>query len=84
MGASREARDQLEEGLRLAREVGDNWVVASRTTTSAMHSAGCGETRPAREHYGEALGPTATLNEQWALTYLLEDIAMLAAQEGQP
>lgn len=79
-----EARQRFQESMRLNREVGDPWMVAVSHDNLGNACRGLGELDTARTHYAESLRAYRGYDDQWALAFLLEDIAVLAAEAGDP
>jgi hypothetical protein len=68
--------------MRLAREVGDTWLVAIGHNNLGNASRGLGDHDAARRHYGESLRAYRDFEDRWALAFLLEDVALLAASSA--
>jgi tetratricopeptide (TPR) repeat protein len=79
-----EARERFEEAMRLNREVGDSWMVAISHNNLGNANRGLGDFAGARRHYADSLRAFRDYDDQWALAFLLEDVAVLAALEGRP
>ena len=77
-----DARDWFERSMLLNREVGDTWMVAICQNNLGNASRGLGDFHAAREHYAEALRAYRDYDDRWALAFLLEDIAVLEALDG--
>ncbi len=77
-----EARDLFAEALRLNEEVGDTWTVALNHNNLGNAYRGLGEGDEARHHYGESARGYRGYGDRWGVAFLLEDIAVLAASEG--
>jgi hypothetical protein len=74
-----DARRYFEEAMRLNTEVGDTWHVALGHNNLGNASRGLGDGPTARGHYLQALRVYREYDDRWALAFLLEDIAQLAA-----
>ena len=77
-----EARDWFQKSMVLNREVGDSWMVALCHHNLGNASRGLGDAKTARQHYAESLRAFRDYDDRWALAFLLEDIGILAALEG--
>jgi class 3 adenylate cyclase/tetratricopeptide (TPR) repeat protein len=78
------ARDLFTEAMRLNEEVGDTWMVAVCHNNLGNAYRGLGETAAARSHYAESAEVYLAYGDRWAAAFLLEDVALLAAQNGRP
>ncbi len=83
-GAFDEASDRFEESIRLNREVGDAWMVAIGHNNLGTATRGLGDHDAARAHYAVSLRAYRDYDDRWALAFLLEDIAVLVGQAGDP
>ncbi|MBV8256297.1 MAG: tetratricopeptide repeat protein, partial [Actinobacteria bacterium] len=81
-GRPEDARPRLEESVRLFREVGDEWMAAVARNNLGNAYRGIGDLPAARREYGESLRAYRDWDDRWALAFLLEDMAQLAALEG--
>ena len=79
-----QARDWFERSLALNREVGDAWMVALCYHNLANATRGLGDYDAARLHYLNSLGAFSAYGDRWALVFLLEDIGILLAADGNP
>jgi hypothetical protein len=70
--------------MRLNREVGDSWMVAISHNNLGNANRGLGDVPAARRHYADSLRAYRDYDDQWALAFLLEDVALLAALDGRP
>jgi class 3 adenylate cyclase/tetratricopeptide (TPR) repeat protein len=77
-----EGRDWLEKSMVLARQVGDTWMMANCHNNLGNATRGLGDYAAARAHYAESLRVYRDYDDRYALTFLLEDIGMLAALAG--
>lgn len=77
-----EARDLFDEAMRLNREVGDSWMVAISHNNLGNANRGLGDAATARRHYADGATAYRPYRDRWATAFLLEDIALLAAMEG--
>lgn len=77
-----EARELFEESMRLNVEVGDTWHIALAHHNLANAHRDLGDADAARRHYREALATFDRYHDRWALAFLVEDVALLAAPEG--
>jgi len=78
-----EARDLFAEALRLNEEVGDTWTVALNHNNLGNAYRELGDGEAARRHYGHSADGYRGYGDRWGAAFLLEDIALLAAQEGE-
>jgi tetratricopeptide (TPR) repeat protein len=78
------ARDLFTEAMRLNEEVGDTWMVAVCHNNLGNAYRGLGDTAAARSHYAESAEEYLAYGDRWAAAFLLEDVALLAAQNGRP
>ncbi len=74
-----EARTRLEAAIDLCREVGDAWMVALVHNNLGNAHRELGDEAAARAHYFASLEGYRAFDDKWGLTFLLEDIAVLAA-----
>ena len=77
-----EAYDWFDKSMRLNREVGDAWMVAICNNNLGNALRGRGDYADARSHYAESLRAYRDYDDRWALAFLLEDIGVLAALDG--
>jgi tetratricopeptide (TPR) repeat protein len=77
-----EARDWFQKAMLLNREVGDTWMVAICHNNLGNATRGLGDYASARGHYAESLRAYRDYDDRWALAFLLEDIGILAALDG--
>lgn len=82
-GNLEDARARFEEAMRLNREVGDGWMVAISHNNLGNANRELGALEAAREHYAASLEALGRYDDRWALAFLLEDVAILAAQQAQ-
>ena len=80
-----EARARQEESLQLRRETGDPWMIAIGEHNLGILTRSQGD----YEHDAEACSRrrctcSSEHGDKWALPFMLEDIAVLAALEGDP
>ena len=68
--------------MRLNREVGDSWMVAISHNNLGNANRGLGDFDEARRHYAESLRAYRDYDDKWAMAFLLEDVASLAAIAG--
>ena len=68
--------------MRLNREVGDAWMVAIGHNNLANANLGLGDHPAARAHFAASLRAYRGYDDRWAMAFLLEDIAVLAARMG--
>lgn len=78
-----EARELFSEARSLGLEVGDSWMVALSEHNLANANRSIGDLAAARQHYARSVEAFSTYGDRWALALLFEDIAMLAAREGE-
>ena len=78
----REAREWLEKMMRLAREIGDPWMVAICHNNLGNATRGLGDYEAARAHYAESIRGYRDYGDKWAFAFLLEDVGILAALIG--
>ena len=78
-----EAREPFEEAMRLNREVGDSWMVAL-THNNLGNAAAASATTPSARSHTPRPSHLPRLRRRWALAFLLEDVALLAALTGDP
>ena len=69
--------------MRLNREVGDAWMVAISHNNLGNANRGLGDLDEARRHYAESLRAYRDYDDKWAMAFLLEDVASLAALAGE-
>ncbi|HEY1329485.1 MAG TPA: tetratricopeptide repeat protein [Casimicrobiaceae bacterium] len=79
-----EARQWFDKSMQLSREVGDAWMVAIVHNNLGNAIRGLGDYGTARRHYAESLRAYRSYDDRWALAFLLEDIAVMAALDGDP
>ncbi|MEO6064467.1 MAG: tetratricopeptide repeat protein, partial [Burkholderiales bacterium] len=79
-----DARRWFEQFNRLALEVGDAWMIGNGENNLGNALRGLGDFAGARSHYAASLQRFAPLEDPWALAFLAEDIALLAALTGDP
>ena len=77
-----EARDWFQRSMLLNREVGDSWMVAICHNNLGNATRGLGDYRAASRHYADSLRAYRDFDDRWALAFLLEDVGILAALEG--
>jgi adenylate cyclase len=77
-----EARDWLEKSMQLSRQVGDTWMVANCHNNLGNTTRGLGDYASARGHYADSVRIYRDYDDRWSLTFLLEDIGVLAALRG--
>ena len=82
-GLSAEARARFEEAVRLCSEVGDASMVAIARNNLGNASRGLGDLQTACTEYAAALLAYRDLDDQWGLSFLLEDVAVLASLAGE-
>ncbi len=78
-----EAGELFSEARSLGLEVGDSWMVALSEHNLANANRSIGDLAAARRHYARSVEAFSTYGDRWALALLFEDIAMLAAREGE-
>jgi len=78
-----EARDWFQKSMLLSREVGEDWMVAVCHNNLGNATRGLGDYASARRHYAESLRGYRVYDNRWYLAFLLEDIGILAALEGE-
>jgi adenylate cyclase len=74
-----DARLLFDEALRLNLEVGDPWMVATSHHNLGNALRGIGDHHAAGEAYARALRAFDERRDLWALAFLFEDVAVLAA-----
>ncbi len=77
-----EASDWFQKAMLLNREVGDSWMVALCHHNLGNASRGLGDVTTARRHYADSLRAFRDYDDRWALAFLLEDVGILAALDG--
>jgi class 3 adenylate cyclase/tetratricopeptide (TPR) repeat protein len=77
------ARELFAEAMRLNEEVGDTWMVAVGHNNLGNAYRGLGDTEAARRHYVKSAEEYLAYRDRWAAAFLLEDVAILAAQNGR-
>jgi len=82
-GDSEEARTRFEAAIRLCREVGDASMVAIARNNLGNGLRSVGDFVGARHEYAAAVRAYRDLDDQWGLSFLLEDIAVLASTTGE-
>ena len=75
---------RFEKAMLLNREVGDTWMVAISDNNLGNATRGLGDHEAACRHYADSLQAYREYNDPWAVAFLLEDIAELAAMLDQP
>ena len=70
--------------MRLNREVGDLWMVAIGHNNLGNARASARRLRRGAAHYTAGLRIYRDYGDRWALAFLLEDVAVLAALTGDP
>jgi class 3 adenylate cyclase/tetratricopeptide (TPR) repeat protein len=78
-----EACEWFGKSMRLNREVGDAWMVAICNNNLGNALRGLGDYAAARAHYADSLRAYRDYDDRWALAFLLEDIGVLAVQDGR-
>jgi class 3 adenylate cyclase/tetratricopeptide (TPR) repeat protein len=84
LGRADEAREHQEESLRLRREMGDPRMIALGEHNLGLLTRSQGDYEATRELFAGALHVQRDQNDRWALGFMLEDIAVLAALVGEP
>jgi tetratricopeptide (TPR) repeat protein len=82
MGRYAEARPRLEESMAIAREIGDESLSASITTTLALATLGQGDRAAARGYFDEATGLSRKSGNKRELAVALNGLAQLDRMEG--
>jgi tetratricopeptide (TPR) repeat protein len=82
-GRIAEARPLFERAVALQREIGDPHMLANFLSNLGDAARDLGDSDAAMRCYEESLVMSRELGERWLITYLLEDVAMLAALEGR-
>jgi class 3 adenylate cyclase/tetratricopeptide (TPR) repeat protein len=77
-----EARDWFQRSIDLNRQIGDGWMVAICNNNLGNANRGLADFASARQHYAESLRAYGDFDDRWALAFLLEDIGILAALDG--
>jgi len=77
------ARAYAEETISLAREIGDRLNIAIGQNNLASALRLLGQWEAAGTEYATVLETYRELDDRWSMTFLLEDIALLAAGSGQ-
>jgi tetratricopeptide (TPR) repeat protein len=72
----------FREAMRLNREVGDLWMVAICHNNLGNALRGVGQYDEARAEYAAAARTYRDYDDHWAMAFLLEDVALLAAEVG--
>jgi class 3 adenylate cyclase/tetratricopeptide (TPR) repeat protein len=75
-----EGREWLEKSMLLARQVGDTWMIANCHNNLGNAMRGFGDYAAARAHYADSLRAYRDYDDRWSLTFLLEDIGVLAGR----
>jgi tetratricopeptide (TPR) repeat protein len=83
LGLVGEARAYQEESLRLRRELGDPRMIALGEHNLGLLTRSQGDLEATRELFADALQIQRDLNDRWALGFMLEDVAVLAALVGE-
>ena len=78
---STNASDRDEESVRLAREVGDPWLLSLAYFNLGKARKGLGDEARAREIFGESIRAFQRLKDPYDLAEVIEDIAVIAAGE---
>ena len=76
------AETLFEEGIRVSARVGDATQVAVTRNNLGNAARDRGDFEAARREYLAAATGYRDLDDQWGLSYLLEDVAVMAACEG--
>jgi class 3 adenylate cyclase/tetratricopeptide (TPR) repeat protein len=79
-----EARPLFERAVALQREIGDPHMLANFLSNLGDAARDLGDLDAAMRCYQESLVMSRQLGERWLITYLLEDVAMLATLDGRP
>ena len=82
MGRYAESRPRLDESLAIAREIGDEGLAASITTTLALATLGQGENAVARGYFEEAIALSRKTGNKRELAVALNGLAQLDRMEG--
>jgi len=77
-----EGREWLEKAMLLARQVGDTWMIANCHNNLGNANRGLGDYAAARAHYADSLRAYRDYDDRWSLTFLFEDIGVLAGRSG--
>ncbi|HEX3427161.1 MAG TPA: tetratricopeptide repeat protein [Acidimicrobiales bacterium] len=83
-GRPADARPFFEQAVALEREVGDPAMLANFLSNLGDAARELGDPDTAMRCYDESLVLSRELGERWLVTYLLEDVALLCAQEDLP
>ena len=83
LGDLAKARNHLEEALHLQREVGDRWAIANSLNNLGNVVRDQSDFEAARNFYVESLTINHEFDDRRAIAYVLEDMACLAAAQGQ-
>jgi hypothetical protein len=83
-GEAREGLAQILEGLSLARQVGDGWLVAMITDSAAWAHADLGMRDEAASLWAEGLANIRSAPDRWVLPNYLEGFARIARLERDP
>jgi class 3 adenylate cyclase/tetratricopeptide (TPR) repeat protein len=76
------ARDLFAEAISLAEEVGDAWVLAINQNNIGNAYRGLRQSGGAAENYAASAEAYLRFGDRWAAAFLLEDVAILMAREG--
>jgi predicted ATPase/class 3 adenylate cyclase len=82
MGRYAEARPRLEESLAIAREIGDEWLSASITTTLALATLGQDDRVAARGYFDEGIILARKIGHKYELACGFNGLAQLDRMEG--
>lgn len=77
------ARDLFSDAMRLNEEVGDAWMVAVSHNNLGNAYRDLGEGAEARWHYRSSATQYLPYADRWATAFLLEDIAVQLALDGE-
>jgi len=77
-----EARNWFAKSMTINREIGDTWMVAVCDNNLGNATRGLGDYGAARKHYADSLRAYRDYDDRWSLAFLLEDIGVLAALDG--
>ncbi len=76
------AKSSLEQGLQMVREVGDRQFIALNLNNLANVQRDMEDYGGAKRSFAEGLRLNRMLNDKWGLVYLLEDISIMQARNG--